>query len=91
MALKLNLPQTQFGVPAPEAYARITNFYGTKDQIQVQVAVYYNENARHTKCTVVKDNAHHIGVADLRSDVDVITAIYEILKTFSDYAGAEDI
>jgi uncharacterized radical SAM superfamily protein len=90
MALQLSLPQTQFGVPAPKAYARITNFFGTKDQIQVQVAIYYDEAARHSNCSVVKDNAHHIGIADLRSDVDVITAIYKILKTFSDYEGAVD-
>ena len=90
MALQLNLSTTQFGVPAPKAYARITNFFGTKDQIQVQVAIYYNEDARHSNCSVVKDNAHHIGIADLRSDVDVITAIYEVLKTFTDYEGAVD-
>jgi hypothetical protein len=90
MALKLNLASTQFGVPAPEAYARITNFYGTKDQIQVQVAIYYNESARHGTFSSVKENAHYIGIADLPTDVDFITAIYTVLKTFSDYAGAED-
>ena len=35
MALELALETTQFGVPAPKAYARITNFFGTKDNIQV--------------------------------------------------------
>jgi hypothetical protein len=87
MALKLSV-ETQFGVPAPEAYARITNFFGTKDQIQVQVAIYYNEDARHSNKAIVKDNAHHINMEDLQGDL--IPAIYEVLKTFSDYAGAED-
>jgi hypothetical protein len=90
MALKLNLEQTQFGVPAPEAYARITNFFGTKDQIQVQVAIYFNEEARHGNMATVKENAHYIGVADLPKDTDIIPAIYEVLKGFSDYEGAED-
>jgi hypothetical protein len=90
MALKLSLATTQFGVPAPQAYARITNFYGTKDQIQVQVATYYNEDARHNNCSVVRDDAHHIGIADLPSDVDFITAIYTVLKTFKQYEGAVD-
>ena len=88
MALKLNLEQTQFGVPAPEAYARITNFFGTKDQIQVQVAIHFNEDARHSNMATVKENAHYIAIEDLKGDI--IPAIYEVLKTFSDYAGAVD-
>jgi hypothetical protein len=89
MALKLAV-QTQFGVPAPEAYARITNFFGTKDQVQVQVAIYFNEDARHGNMATVKENAHYIGLADLPEGMAFIPAIYEVLKTFSDYAGAED-
>jgi hypothetical protein len=88
MALKLNLASTQFGVPAPQAYARITNFFGTKDQIQVQVAVYYNEDARHSNMATVREDAHYIAIEDLKGDL--IPAIYEVLKTFSQYAGAED-
>jgi hypothetical protein len=88
MALKLNLEQTQFGVPAPEAYARITNFFGTKDQIQVQVAIYFNEDARHGNMATVKENAHYIAIEDLKGDI--IPAIYEVLKTFGDYEGAVD-
>jgi hypothetical protein len=88
MALKLNLEQTQFGVPAPDAYARITNFFGTKDQIQVQVAIHFNEDARHSNMATVKENAHYIAIEDLKGDI--IPAIYEVLKGFSDYAGAAD-
>ena len=88
MALKLSLEQTQFGVPAPEAYARITNFFGTKDQIQVQVAIHFNEEARHGNMATVKENAHYIAIEDLKGDL--IPAIYEVLKTFSDYEGAVD-
>ena len=87
MALKLSV-QTQFGVPAPQAYARITNFFGTKDQIQVQVAIHYDESARHGNMATVKENAHYIAVEDIKGDM--IPAIYEILKTFSDYEGAVD-
>ena len=87
MALKLAV-QTQFGVPAPQAYARITNFFGTKDQIQVQVAIHYDESARHGNMATVKENAHYIAMEDLKGDL--IPAIYEVLKTFSDFEGAED-
>ena len=88
MALKLSLATTQFGVPAPQAYARITNFFGTKDQIQVQVAVYYNEEARHSNMATVREDAHYIAIESLQGDI--IPAIYEILKTFSQYEGAVD-
>ena len=88
MALKLNLQQTQFGVPAPQAYAKITNFFGTKDQIHVQVAIYFNEEARQGNMATVKENAHYIAIEDLKGNI--IPAIYEVLKTFSDYTGAED-
>ena len=88
MALKLNLASTQFGVPAPEAYARITNFFGTKDQIQVQVAIYFNEEARQGNMATVKENTHYIAIEDLKGDL--IPAIYEVLKTFTDYEGAVD-
>ena len=87
MALKLSV-ETQFGAPAPDAYARITNFFGTKDQVQVQVAIYYNEEARQGNMATVKENAHYIAIEDLKGDL--MPAIYGVLKTFSDYAGAED-
>ena len=87
MALKLAV-ETQFGVPASQGYARITNFIGTKEQIQVQVAIHYDESARHGNMATVKENAHYINMEDLKGDL--IPAIYEVLKTYSDYAGAED-
>ncbi len=88
MALKLSLATTQFGVPAPQAYARITNFFGTKDQIQVQVAVYYDKEARHSNMATVREDAHYIAIEDLKGDL--IPAIYAVLKTFTQYEGAED-
>jgi len=88
MALKLNLASTQFGVPAPEAYARITNFFGTKDNIQVQVAIHYDQAAREGNMATVREDAHYIAIEDLKGDL--IPAIYGVLKTFSQYEGAED-
>ena len=88
MALKISIPSTQFGIPAPEAYARITNFFGTKDNLQVQVAIYYNEEARQGNMSTVLEHAHYIALEDLKGDL--IPAIYEVLKTFSQYEGAVD-
>ena len=88
MALQLKLEQTQFGVPAPQAYARITNFFGTKDNIQVQVAIHYDENARQTGMATVREDAHYIAIEDLKGDL--IPAIYGVLKTLTQYEGAID-
>ena len=88
MALKINLPSTQFGVPAPQAYAKITNFFGNKDNIQVQVAIYYDEQARQENRSTVMEHAHYINIEDLKGDL--IPAIYGVLKTFEQYKGSED-
>jgi hypothetical protein len=88
MALQLSLESTQFGVPAPKAYAKITNFFGTKDQIQVQVAIYYDEAARQGNMATVREDAHYIAVEDLKGDI--IPAIYGVLKTFTQYQNATD-
>ena len=91
MALKLSLQQTQFGVPAPEAYARVTNFFGNKDNIQVQVAVYFSKDARDANMSTVMEHAHYIAIEDLNGKGDLIPAIYEVLKTMSPYLGATDV
>lgn len=88
MALKLKLDQTQFGVPAPEAYARITNFFGNKDQMQVQVAIYYNKDARDGNMATVKEEAHYINIEDLKGDI--IPAIYDVLKKLETFKEAVD-
>jgi hypothetical protein len=91
MALQLNLPQTQFGVPAPQAYARITNFFGNKENIQVQFSVHFSKDARDSNLSPVREDAHYIGLADLAGKGELMTAIYEVLKTMSQYQGATDV
>ena len=91
MALQLNLTTTQFGSPAPQAYAKITNFFGNKDNIQVQVAVYFSKDARDANMSTVLEHAHYIAIEDLNGKGDLIPAIYEVLKTMSPYLGATDV
>ena len=91
MALQLNLTQTQFGSPAPQAYAKITNFFGNKDNIQVQVAVYFSKDARDANMSTVMEHAHYIGLADLAGKGELMTAIYTVLKTMAQYQGATDV
>ena len=91
MALQLNLTQTQFGSPAPQAYAKITNFFGNKDNIQVQVAVYFSKDARDANMSTVMEHAHYIAIEDLNGKGNLIPAIYEVLKTMAPYLGATDV
>lgn len=91
MALQLNLPQTQFGAPAPQAYARITNFFGNKENIQVQVSVHFSKDARESNLSPVMEHAHYINIADLAGKGELMPAIYTVLKTMAPYAGSIDV
>lgn len=88
MALQINLASTQFGIPAPQAYLKIASYVGTKDQIQVQVAIYFNEDARQNDMVTIHDDNHQIAIEDLKGDL--IPAIYGVLKTLSAYEGSID-
>jgi len=85
MALKLPI-ETQFGINAPNAYAKVANFRGNKEQVQVQLVIYFDENARKEELNAVREDSISIAMEDLKGDL--IPAIYEVLKTMADYQGA---
>lgn len=89
MALVISAVNNTNGQTETAAYARITNFFGTKDQIQVQVEVHATEQARQSGWPSVAQHAHYINMEDLQGDL--IPAIYNVLKTLTPYQGAEDI
>ena len=89
MALKISAINSTNGRSETQAYARITNFFGTKDQIQVQVEIHATEEARKAGWPSIQQQAHYIAVEDLQGDL--IPAIYNVLKTFTQYAGSEDV
>jgi len=89
MALRITAINSTNGQAETQAYARITNFFGTKDQIQVQVEIHATEEARKAGWPSIQQQAHYIAVEDLQGDL--IPAIYNVLKTFTQYAGSEDV
>jgi len=89
MALVIQAVNNTNGKTEAQAYARITNFFGTKDQLQVQVEVHATKEARKAGWPSVAQHAHYINTEDLKGDL--IPAIYSVLKTLTPYAGAEDI
>jgi hypothetical protein len=88
MALKISSVNNTNGQSETQAYARITNFFGTKDQVQVQVEIHATEEARKAGWPSIQQQAHYIGMESLEGDL--IPAMYNVLKTFTQYEGAED-
>lgn len=89
MALKItaiNNTNAPFGT---QAYAHISNFFGTKDQIQVLVEVHITEQARRLCWPSAAENLHYINMEDLSGDL--MPAMYGVLKTLPLYQGAEDV
>ena len=89
MALLITATNNTNGQQEAQAYARITNFFGTKDQIQVQVEIHATEEARKAGWPSIQQQAHYINMEDLEGDL--IPAIYGVLKTFTQYANSEDV
>jgi len=89
VALKISAINSTNGQSETQAYARITNYFGTKDQIQVQVEIHATEEARKAGWPSIQQQAHYINMEDLEGDL--IPAMYRVLKTFTQYAGSEDV
>jgi len=89
MALKITAVNPTNHEEVTTAYAKVGNFFRAGDgAIQVQVQVYHSQDMRHANANTIKENSHYINLEDLKGDL--MPAIYEVLKTYSDYAGAED-
>ena len=89
MALKITATNNTNGQQEVQAYARITNFFGTKDQVQVQVEIHATEEARRAGWPSIQQQAHYINMEDLSGNL--IPAMYGVLKTFTQYEGATDV
>lgn len=88
MALKLNLAQTPIGIALPEAYARISNYDGSKSELLVRVAVYATADARGADARPIESRQHSLDPATLSGPL--MPALYDALKTLPEYAGAMD-
>jgi hypothetical protein len=89
MALKITAVNPTNHEEVTTAYAKVGNFFRAGGgAIQVQVQVFHSEDMRHANANTIKEDSHYINLEDLKGDL--MPAIYAVLKTFSDYAGAED-
>lgn len=88
MALKIAITESSVGIGFPEAYARITNIFANKDQLQYQVAVWANQDARNAEAQSVAQHAYYMATP---KGEDWFPAIYADLKLQAGFETAEDV
>lgn len=86
MALKISITNSNVGVPFAEAYARITNIHGNKDQVQYQVSVSANADARQANAQEVAQHAFYCATPT----GNLMDGLYADLKTQVGFENAED-
>ena len=87
MALKISIATSNVGVPFADAYARITNIFCNKDQVQYQVSVSANADARAANAQEV---AQHAFYCAMPTDVPLLLALYADLKQQPGFENAVD-
>jgi hypothetical protein len=86
MALKISIANSNVGVPFTEAYARITNIHGNKDQMQYQVSVSANAEARQANAQEVAQHAYYCATPT----GNLMDGLYADLKQQVGFENAED-
>jgi hypothetical protein len=86
MALKISIQNSNVGVPFTEAYARITNIFGNKDQVQYQVSVSANADARQANAQEVASHAFYCATPQ----GNLMDGLYAHLKTQAGFENAID-
>lgn len=86
MALKISIPTSNVGVPFAEAYARITNIHGNKDQVQYQVSVSANAEARQANAQEVAQHAYYCAMPT----GNLMDGLYADLKLQAGFENAQD-
>jgi hypothetical protein len=86
MALKISIQNSNVGVPFTEAYARITNIFGNKDQVQYQISVSANADARQANAQEVASHAFYCATPQ----GNLMDGLYADLKLQAGFENAED-
>ena len=86
MALKISITNSNVGVPFAEAYARITNVHGNKDQVQYQVSVSANADARQANAQEVAQHAFYCATPT----GNLMDGLYADLKQQVGFEDAQD-
>lgn len=87
MALQFTC-NTQFGFELPNAYARIENFNGDKNNITVQVSTYLDKSSRDSNKVPVQSQSYTFA---LNGNGNFMQLLYANLKALPDFNGAVDV
>jgi len=91
MALKINLTSTQYGLPASQAYVKVMNFNGDKNNIMAMVATYYNAESATAGARPLDQKPYQFSVGQINTESGedgVLAGIYNCLKSLPEFAGA---
>jgi len=88
MALKIAISESSVGVGFTEAYARVTDIFANKNQIQYQVGVWASQDARNLEAQMVAQHAYYMATPQ---GEDWFPAIYADLKQQVGFENAEDV
>ena len=86
MALQI-VYQTQYGVTASQAYAKIEGYGVRSESVSVSVAIYYDQDARSTNLQPVS----YLNVSVAMDHGGNYEAVYDALKTLPEFANATDV
>lgn len=86
MALKLTLQKSQFGIPFPEAYARITQVTVIKNYAYYVISISANTEARVSEAVDVAT----LTFGTPLPDGNLLQGLYAHLKTCSGFENAQD-
>ena len=89
MALIVDLPQTEVGVPMAATYARVVMVRADKDGLQIQVLHYASAEARAAGAQPVLNQSFHAPTSELDPATHPVHIAYEWLKKQPGYAAAE--
>lgn len=90
MALTINLPVTNIGLPLANTYARITMMRGDKDGFLILVTHYANADARAADAAPVLNRTLVAQLSELSNGTDPLAMAYTWLKSQPDYVDALD-
>lgn len=89
LLVSLTADDTSIGVAFPEAYAKIGDYFGNKQTIQYQVAVWADAQARIDGKAPVRQDAYYVEMVDVQGDL--MPALYANLKTIPPYDTGVDV
>lgn len=90
MALIVDLATTPYGIPAPNAYARISLLRADQDGITMQVLHYVSEQAARAGAEPLLSRTEYAPSSELQAGMNPLAIVYAWLKNQPGYIDSRD-